>query len=163
MSFTQVINAKINKAYKIIRVMEENLNENWNNETGRLTNDIPVVEEYVQVGKRIVETGRVRIIKTVNEEEAHVEAPLLQEEVNVERVPVNQYIETAPPVRYEGDVMIIPVIQEVVVIEKRLMLVEEIRVNKHQTQTNVSQTVTLRKEEVKVERTDTGNLNNETF
>ncbi len=143
--------------------MEENLNEKLHNNTERAVNVIPVIEEHVQVGKKIVETGRVRIIKTVNEEEAHVEAPLLQEEVKVERVPVNQYIEAAPPVRYEGDVMIIPVIQEVVVIEKRLMLVEEIRVNKHQTQTNVSQTVTLRKEEVKIERTDTGNLNTETF
>jgi stress response protein YsnF len=48
--------------------------------------------------------------------------------------------------------MIIPVIQEVVVIEKRLMLVEEIRVNKHQTETKVSETITLRKEEINIER-----------
>ena len=143
--------------------MEENLNENWQNETEKTTHVIPVIEEHVQVGKKIVETGRVRIIKTVNAEEAHVEAPLLQEEVQIERVPVNQYIEAAPAVRYEGDVMIIPVIQEVVVIEKRLMLVEEIRVNKQQLQTTVSETITLRKEEVKIERLDTGNLNNETF
>ncbi|QMU27922.1 YsnF/AvaK domain-containing protein [Adhaeribacter radiodurans] len=143
--------------------MEENLNENWHKETEKTTHVIPVIEEHVQVGKRVVETGRVRIIKTVNEEEAQVETPLLQEEVQVERVPVNQYIEAAPAVRYEGDVMIIPVIQEVVVIEKRLMLVEEIRINKQQIQTNVSQTVTLRKEEVKIERTDTSTVNNENF
>jgi stress response protein YsnF len=48
--------------------------------------------------------------------------------------------------------MIIPVIQEVVVIEKRLMLVEEIRVNKQQTETKVSETITLRKEEINIER-----------
>jgi uncharacterized protein (TIGR02271 family) len=114
---------------------------------------IPVVEEQLQVGKKVVETGSVRIIKKVQEEQTLVEAPLIHDEVNVERVAVNQYIETAPQVRYEGDIMIIPVIQEVVVIEKRLMLVEEIRVHKQQFQTNVSETVTLRKEVVSVERT----------
>lgn len=132
--------------------MEEALNNNWQNETDKTVRSIPVIEETIKVDKKIVETGRVRIVKTVNEEEALVEAALLQEEVQVERVPINQYIESAPQVRYEGDVMIIPVIQEVVVIEKRLMLVEEIRVNKHQTETKVSETITLRKEEINIER-----------
>lgn len=114
---------------------------------------IPVVEEQLHIGKKVVETGSVRIVKKIQAEEALVEAPLLHDEVNVERVAVNQYIETAPQVRYEGDVMIIPVIQEVVVIEKRLMLVEEIRVHKQQFQTQVSETVTLRKEVIDIERT----------
>ncbi|RDC63565.1 YsnF/AvaK domain-containing protein [Adhaeribacter pallidiroseus] len=133
--------------------------DNWQTESEKTIRTIPVIEETVHIGKKIVETGRVRIVKTVNEEEAVVEAALLQEEVQVERVPVNQYIETPPQVRYEGDVMIIPVIQEVVVIEKRLMLVEEIRVNKHQTERKISETVTLRKEEINIERIST-DLNN---
>ena len=139
--------------------MEETLNDNWQTESENTIRTIPVIEENIHIGKKVVETGRVRIVKTVNEEEALVEAALLQEEVQVERVPVNQYIETAPAVRYEGDVMIIPVIQEVVVIEKRLMLVEEIRVNKHQTESKVTETVMLRKEEIHIERTNS-DLNN---
>lgn len=137
--------------------MESTQNEFERLEAEKLTNTIPVIEEQVHVGKKIIEKGRVRIIKTVHEEEAVVEAPLIEEKVNVERIAINQYIETPPPVRYEGDIMIIPVVQEVVVIEKRLMLVEEIRVNKEQIQTNVSQTIILRKEEVKVERTESEN------
>lgn len=133
--------------------MDGTRNDNWQTESENIIHTIPVIEENIHIGKKVVETGRVRIIKTVHEEEALVEAALLQEEVQVERVPVNQYIETPPQVRYEGDVMIIPVIQEVVVIEKRLMLVEEIRVNKHQTEKKVSETVTLRKEEIHIERT----------
>ncbi len=133
--------------------------DNWQTESEKTIRTIPVIEENIHLGKRVVETGRVRIVKTVNEEEALVEAALLQEEVQVERVPVNQYIETPPQVRYEGEVMIIPVIQEVVVIEKRLMLVEEIRVNKHQTERKVSETVILRKEEIHVERTQS-DINN---
>ncbi len=133
--------------------MEGTRNDNWQAESEKTIHTIPVIEENVHIGKKVVETGRVRIVKTVHEEEALVEAALLQEEVQVERVPVNQYIETPPQVRYEGDIMIIPVIQEVIVIEKRLMLVEEIRVNKHQTERKVSETVTLRKEEIHIERT----------
>lgn len=119
---------------------------------------IPVIEEQVRIGKQVVETGIVRIAKKVHEEEVAVDANLLQEEVEVEKVPVNQYVETAPPpVRYEGDVMIIPVLQEVVV--KRLLLVEEIRVTKRKIQTQVSQPVTLRREEITVERDTRGNAN----
>jgi len=135
--------------------MERTLNNDWQHESEKTVHTIPVIEESIKVDKRIVETGRVRVVKTVHEEEALVEAALLQEEVQIERVPVNQYVETAPAVRYEGDVMIIPVIQEVVVIEKRLMLVEEIRINKQQTESKVTETVTLRKEEINIERTKT--------
>lgn len=117
-------------------------------------NIISVVEEQLHVGKKVVETGTVRISKTIHTEESLVEAPLVHDEVSVERVPMNTYIETAPEVRYEGDLMIIPVVQEVVVIEKRLMLVEEIRVLKRQLETTVSQTVSLRKEEIEVTRTE---------
>ncbi|QNF34868.1 YsnF/AvaK domain-containing protein [Adhaeribacter swui] len=135
--------------------MDEIRNNNWRNETDKTVHSIPVIEETIKLDKKVVETGKVRITKKVNEEEALVEAALLQEHVQVDRVPINQYIDAAPAIRYEGDVMVIPVVQEVVVIEKRLMLVEEIRVQKQQTETKVSETVTLRKEEVNIERTTT--------
>lgn len=119
------------------------------------TAGIPVVEEQLQVGKRVVETGSVRVSKKVHEEELMIDAPVVYEKLDIERVAINQYVETAPPsVRYEGDTMIIPILEEVVVVEKRLMLVEEVRITKHQVQTEVSQPVTLRKEEVTVVRSD---------
>ena len=48
--------------------------------------------------------------------------------------------------------MIIPVIKEVIIIEKKLMLVEEVRVTKLTHTTNEQQNVTLRKEEITIER-----------
>ena len=79
--------------------------------------------------------------------------PLNQEEVMVERVTLNQYVDSPPPpVRYEGDTMIIPVLQEVAVVEKRLLLVEELRVTKRQVQKQETQQVSLRQEEVQVTR-----------
>ena len=114
---------------------------------------IPVIEEQLTVDKRVVEKGRVRISKKVRETDETVNIPLVQENVQVERVPINQFIaEPPPPVRYEGNVMIIPVLREVVVVEKRLVLVEELRVTKQQTQTQETQKIRLRKEEVSVKR-----------
>ena len=114
---------------------------------------IPVIEEQLIVDKRVVEKGRVRISKKVRETDETVNIPLVQENVQVERVPINQFIaEPPPPVRYEGNVMIIPVLREVVIVEKRLVLVEELRVTKQQTQTQETQKIRLRKEEVNVKR-----------
>jgi stress response protein YsnF len=63
-------------------------------------------------------------------------------------------VDTTPPaVRYEGDVMIIPVLKEVAVVEKKLMLVEELRVTKTKTEKTETHEIALKKEEVKVERT----------
>jgi uncharacterized protein (TIGR02271 family) len=111
-----------------------------------------VVEEQLQIGKDVVETGRIRVSKTVHEEQQVVDVPIIQEEVNVERVAINQYVATPPAVRYEGDTMIMPILREVLVVEKRLLLVEEVRITKHQTETRTPQQVTLRKEEIHLQR-----------
>lgn len=113
---------------------------------------IPVVEEQLQIGKDVVETGRIRVSKSVHEEQRVVDVPTIQEEVNVERISINQYVATPPAVRYEGDTMIMPILQEVLVVEKRLLLVEEVRITKTQTETRTPQQVTLRKEEIHLQR-----------
>jgi uncharacterized protein (TIGR02271 family) len=116
---------------------------------------IPLIEEQVRISKELVESGKVRISKKVTEHEESVNMHLMHEKTHIERVPVNKYVETAPPpVRYEGETMIIPVLKEVLVTEKRLMLVEELRVTKQQIETEENQKVTLRKEEIDIERDD---------
>jgi len=57
-----------------------------------------------------------------------------------------------PPVRHEGNTMIIPLLEEVLVVEKRLMLREELRVTRTQTEFHAPQQVTLRREEITVDR-----------
>jgi len=114
---------------------------------------IPVIEEQVKIDKEIVETGIVRILKNVHEEEVTVDVPIMHEEHTIERIPVNEYLETPPPpVRYEGETMIIPILREEVVVQKRIVLVEELRITKKQVETHTPQQVTLRKEEVSVDR-----------
>jgi uncharacterized protein (TIGR02271 family) len=113
---------------------------------------VPVLEEQISVSLKTVETGRVRLVKQVKEEEIMVEAPLLYDQTLVERVAINQHVEFAPEVRYEGDTMIIPVMREEVVVTKRLVLVEEIRVTKQQVSSVSTQPVLLRQETITVER-----------
>jgi uncharacterized protein (TIGR02271 family) len=113
---------------------------------------IPVIAEEITVGKQVVETGAVRISKRISEHEELVDVPLFREEVQVARVPVNLFVETLPPVREEGDTMIIPVVEEQIVIQKKLLLVEELHVRKAVIEYHQPQTVNVRKEEVEIKR-----------
>ncbi|MEJ7708352.1 MAG: YsnF/AvaK domain-containing protein [Pyrinomonadaceae bacterium] len=113
---------------------------------------VPLVAEELNVEKRRVERGLVRIIKTVSERTETIDLPLMEEHTEVERVAIGRIVESAPPVRYEGDVMIVPLLEEVIVTEKRLMLREELHIRKRQIETHKPQQVTLRREEATVER-----------
>lgn len=112
---------------------------------------LPVLEEEVVVGKREVERGRFRLTKHVTERDVLVDHPLMHEHVNVERVPVNQMVDTPPDIRYEGETMIVPVLEEVVVVEVRLMVREEIRITRQREEVHQPQHVTLRREELNID------------
>jgi uncharacterized protein (TIGR02271 family) len=115
---------------------------------------LPVIEETLAVDTRPVETGRVRLRKVVHEREETVDPPLLREEVIIERVPINRVVEGPLPVRYEGDTMIISLLEEVLVVETRLLLTEEVRITTRRTETHTPARVTLRREDVTIERVD---------
>ncbi|HEX2185094.1 MAG TPA: DUF2382 domain-containing protein, partial [Chloroflexota bacterium] len=76
------------------------------------------------------------------------------EEVTIERVPVNRVVEGPIPVRYEGDTMIVSVLEEVLVVETRLLLTAELRITRRRTETHQPVPVTGRREDVTVERVD---------
>jgi uncharacterized protein (TIGR02271 family) len=114
---------------------------------------IPVVEEQLEVSRERVETGRVRISKSVEAREVVVDDPLKRESVRVEHVPINQVVTGAvPQVREEGDVTVIPILEERVVTRTELVLVEEVRIHRDHSEYHDPQRVTLRKEVVAVER-----------
>ena len=114
---------------------------------------IPVVEEELTVDAVRVARGRVRINKRVETRHESVDVPVTREEVVIEHVPINQFIgDVAPERREEAGVLVIPVIEEVLVVEKRLFLREEIRVSKRRTTTSTPQTIELRREVVDIER-----------
>ena len=115
---------------------------------------LPVMAEVLDVQTGRVETGRVRIHKTVQAREVLVDEPLLREEVIIERVPVNRVVEGPIPVRYEGDTMILSVLEEVLVVETRLLLTEEVHLTTRRTERHAPERVTRRHEDVTIERVD---------
>ena len=113
---------------------------------------IPVLREELDVRKELFQTGTVRLRKIVHESPEVISEVLAAENIDVERVPKDMIVDMAPPVRMEGDVTVISVVEEVLVITKQLRLKEELRISRRQSTSNFYQEVTLRSEEVVVER-----------
>lgn len=113
---------------------------------------IPVVAETLHVGRRSVETGRLRVHKRVKAEDTVVDEPVLTDRYEVNRVPVNKPVSGPVATRVEGDTLIVPLLEEVLVTEKRLVLREELHITRKRVQTRERKKVTLRKEYVDVER-----------
>jgi uncharacterized protein (TIGR02271 family) len=116
---------------------------------------IPVTEEQLHVRREVVDTGRtLRVRKQVEEVPATVREPVTTEMVEVQRVAVGRVVDEPPAVRHEGDVMVVPVVQERLVMRKELVLVEEIHLTRRREVTQAQADVVLRRERVTVERFD---------
>ncbi len=118
---------------------------------------VPVLEERLHVTKRTVESGQARVHIGVSEHDEVVETALRQQSVDVERVTVGRFVDQPPPARREGDTIVVPIIEERVVVEKRLFLKEELRIRIDETRHLDTQTVTLRREHAEVEQTPVPN------
>jgi uncharacterized protein (TIGR02271 family) len=118
---------------------------------------IPVHQEELRVGTRRVDTGGgVRINKSVTERPVEIDEILRHDELSVTHVPIDRIIAPAdaPVSRYEGETLVIPVLEEVLVVERRLRIKEELHITKAQRETRHAETVFLKSEEVSVERFD---------
>jgi stress response protein YsnF len=112
---------------------------------------IPLIEETATVAKRQVVTGRARVQTLTDTVEELARADLRRETVEVTRVLIDRMIETAPEVRTEGDVTILPVVEEVLVVEKRLVLKEELHIRRRVMTETAEVPVTRRKQRAVVE------------
>lgn len=113
---------------------------------------LPVVEEEVTIGKRVVETGRVLIRTNVEERTEIVHADLAHDVVEVERVAIDRQVDVVPQIRQEGDVLIVPIVEEVVVVQKRFLLKEELRIRTERVVERVEEPVSLRRTIASVDR-----------
>jgi uncharacterized protein (TIGR02271 family) len=113
---------------------------------------VPVLVEELEVQKRVVETGKVRMTKVVHEREVVVDEPLLHDNVTMTRVPMQRVVDGPVPVREDHGTTIISLVEEVLVVEKRWMLREEIHIHTQRLETHQPQRITLRSEDVQVER-----------
>lgn len=117
---------------------------------------LEVSEEQLEVGKREIETGRVHIARRVVQRQETVDVPLMREEVEIRRVPVNRPVDAPVAVRQEGGVTIVSVLEEVLVVSKQLVLKEELHISRRQSEVHEPQEVTLLSEQVEVTRTESG-------
>ncbi|MGJ7917259.1 DUF2382 domain-containing protein [Massilia sp. LXY-6] len=118
---------------------------------------VPVVREEVEVEKQVVDTGRgVRIHKTVAEHPCHIDERLLRDDVEVSHVPVDRIVplDAAPATRYEGDTLVVPILEEVLVVERRVRIKEELRITRTRREERHAETVMLKSEQVSVEHFD---------
>jgi uncharacterized protein (TIGR02271 family) len=81
----------------------------------------------------------IRVSRVVESYREDIGTALMREAVDIHRVPVNEYVDEAPPIRYEDDRIIIPVLEEVLHVEKRLLVKEEVVVTKRRTQVTAEQ------------------------
>ena len=116
-------------------------------------NTLKLLAEELAVERRRVETGRVRVEVVTREHQELVDVPLAREEVVLERVPIDRVVDTIPSVRQDGDTIIVPVVEETFVVERRLRLKEELHVKRIRTTEQHRENVTLRRQEAVVSRT----------
>lgn len=130
---------------------------NTSDPTGQDLLTIPVVAEQLAVGTRTVDTGRgVRIHKTVIEQPVTIDERLVRDEVEIKHVAVDRIValEEAPTTRHEGDTMIVPILEEVLVVERRVRIKEELHITRIQREETHREAVVLKTEQVSIERFD---------
>jgi uncharacterized protein (TIGR02271 family) len=114
---------------------------------------LPLFEERAAVGVRTVDRGRVRVTTRVLTHEDSVVRSLTRETVEVVRVPVGREVEAVPAVREEPDgTIVVPVVEERLVVETRLVLREEVHLRRRRETETVTVPVSLRREEAEVRR-----------
>ncbi|MBL6459057.1 YsnF/AvaK domain-containing protein [Belnapia sp. T6] len=115
----------------------------------------PLIEEVLRVGKRSVENGRVRVSLRTEAVEERVRSTLGTRRAEVERVQIGHEVSEPPQTRQEGDVLIVPVVEQILVVERRLVLKEEIHLRFVDDEEIVEQLVERRVQHATIERVPT--------
>jgi uncharacterized protein (TIGR02271 family) len=108
---------------------------------------LTLLAEELTVEKETVENGRLRVSKQTRTREAFIDESLRSEHAEIETIPVGRQIFEMPTVRHEGDTTIIPIVEEVLHTERRLILKEEIKITRRQKTEQFHDSVTLRYQE----------------
>src|SRR5579863_6601182 len=112
---------------------------------------VPVVNEEVHADALPVETGSVRVTKRVVGDDEVLEQQLRKERVEVKRVKVEKPVDGPQQPYRSGNTLIVPVMAQVLQVEKRWVVTEEIHITKYEEQETARQTVTVGHEEAQVE------------
>src|SRR5512133_1315348 len=117
---------------------------------------IPLHVEEISVSRREIKKADVQIALITGTREQLIDEELTRVRAEIQRVPIDRTVEAVPPIRQEGDITIIPVVEEVIVVERRLVLKEEVRVRRVSTKGQHQETVVLRRQEAVITREEQG-------
>ncbi len=109
--------------------------------------------EELEVTKRRRKT-LVRATRVTRTSEVDVDEALNHEDVIVERVAIGRVVTEVPPIRQEADMTILPIVEEQVVVTRRLVLKEEVYIRRVQKTEHHVERVVLRRQDVDVTRTE---------
>lgn len=111
---------------------------------------MPLLGEEIAVTKSVSETCRVTVQRLTREQRESIAAPLAEETVEITREPIGREVDAMPPIREEGDTVIIPILEERLVLERRLFLKEEVRVRRVRATRMHREDVTVRRHDIVV-------------
>lgn len=116
------------------------------------TDVIPLVEERVSVGKETRLGDRVLVSTQTEAVQTSLAVELANVEVEVTRVPMNRKVDAMPEVLVEGDLTIVPVVEERIVVTRELYLVEEVHIRRTEHLETTEVPITTRRQTVSVQR-----------
>lgn len=109
--------------------------------------------DEISVSRRRVVRETVRVRTWTTEHEQRIDETLTDERVEVLRVSVGRVVDAVPEVRQEGDVTILPVVVEEIVVQRRLVLKEEVHLRRTRVPRAHQETIILRHQDAIVTRT----------
>ncbi|MBV9761592.1 MAG: DUF2382 domain-containing protein [Acidobacteriaceae bacterium] len=115
---------------------------------------IPVIGEELSADAVPVATGGIRVTKRVHSHEEVIEQELQKSHVEVKRVKTERVVDGPQPVRRVGNTLIVPVVSEVLRIEKQWVMTEEIHLTEVKESETVQNKISLNRETAQIERID---------
>jgi uncharacterized protein (TIGR02271 family) len=111
---------------------------------------LKLLAEELKVSKRKVEDGGLRLERKTTTHLEPVDLELRRTSAAVERIAIDQPVDSIPTIRTEGDVVIVPVVEEKVEVIRRLILKEEVHIRLDESTERYHDDVELRKQDVEV-------------
>jgi len=115
---------------------------------------VPVISEELHADAMPVVTGGVRVTKHVETHDEVLEQELRKSHAEVKRVKTNRVVDGPQPVQRVGNTLVIPVVSEVLRVEKQWIVTEEIHITQTEETETVQQTVPVSREEAEIQRLD---------
>ena len=112
----------------------------------------PLHAEELSVSRQQIAGDTVQVSIVTREGEGVVDKMLNHERVEIDRLPLGRPVDEIPPVRQEGETTILPVVEEIIVVRRRLILKEEVRIKRLHVSERHQEAVVLRKQEAVITR-----------